>query len=53
MYAFPPVIHGFRGFVETSDVEGFSCLFADRESTLTQRAERPGDAIRVNPPDTS
>jgi hypothetical protein len=49
----PHVLHGFRGFVETFGVEGFSCLFADRESALTQRAERPGDLIRVNPPDTS
>jgi hypothetical protein len=48
-----PVSYGFGGFVETFGVEGFSCLFADRESTLTQRAERPGDVIRVNPPDTS
>ena len=48
-----PVDHGFLGFAETSDLERFSGLFADRESTLTQRVDRPGDEIRTNPPDSS
>jgi hypothetical protein len=48
-----PVDHGFLGFAETSDLERLSGLFADRESALTQRVDRPGDEIRTNPPDSS